>query len=57
MTWFVDQIQGLPLVTQIIVSLAIMMVCGFLMTRLTKLVKLPNVTGYIRQVLLLGHIA
>lgn len=54
MTWFVDQIQGLPLVTQIIVSLAIMMVCGFLMTRLTKLVKLPNVTGYILAGIIIG---
>lgn len=54
MTWFVDLISPMPLVTQIIVSLAIMMVCGFLMTRITKLLKLPNVTGYILAGILIG---
>ena len=54
MTWFVNMLAGTPLVTQIIVSLAIMMACGFLMTRLTKLVKLPNVTGYILAGIIIG---
>ena len=30
----------------IIISLAIMLLCGFLMTRVTKKLKLPNVTAY-----------
>ena len=54
MTWFVDLLSGTSTVTQIIVSLAVMLVCGFLMTRLTKLIKLPNVTGYILAGILIG---
>ena len=54
MAWFIDKISALPQVTQVIVSLAIMMSAGFLMTRLTKLIKLPNVTGYIIAGILIG---
>mgnify|MGYP003305328125 CR=1 FL=1 len=41
-------------VPSIIISLAMMMFLGFLMTRLTKLVKLPNVTAYILAGILIG---
>ena len=54
MTWFVDMLGQTSLVTQIIVSLAVMMLFGFLLTRLTKLVKLPNVTGYIIAGIIIG---
>lgn len=54
MTWFVDKLSGTSTVTQVIVSISIIMVVGFLMTRLTKLIKLPNVTGYILAGILIG---
>ena len=38
----------------VIISIALMLFCGFLMTRLTKLVRLPNVTAYILTGILLG---
>lgn len=40
--------------TTVIISVALMLFCGFLMTRLTKLAKLPNVTAYILAGILLG---
>ena len=54
MNWFNNLLSQTPEVTQVIVSLAIMMACGFLMTRLTNLIKLPNVTGYIIAGILIG---
>lgn len=41
-------------VASIIISVALMLITGFGMTRLTKLVKLPNVTAYILTGILLG---
>ena len=38
----------------IIISLAIMLLCGFLMTRVTKKLKLPNVTAYIVTGIIIG---
>ena len=38
----------------VIISLAIIVIAGFLMSRLTKLSKLPNVTGYILAGILIG---
>lgn len=38
----------------IIISVAIMLLCGFLMTRITKRLKLPNVTAYIVAGILIG---
>ncbi len=38
----------------IILSLALMLLAGFLMTRLTKLLRLPNVTAYIFSGILIG---
>ncbi len=31
----------------VIISIALILICGFAMTRITKLLKLPNVTAYI----------
>ena len=39
---------------QIILTLAVMLFAGFLVTRLTKKLKLPNVTGYILAGILIG---
>ena len=38
----------------VLISLAIMFLSGFLLSRLTKLLKLPNVTGYIISGILIG---
>ncbi len=38
----------------ILISLALMLLCGFLSTRITKRLKLPNVTGYIIVGILIG---
>ena len=57
MTWFYDFITGTSIVVQIVVSVAIMMIFGFLITRLTKLIKLPNVTGYILAGIIIGPYA
>ena len=38
----------------VIISVAIMLFCGYLMTRLTRLAKLPNVTAYIVAGILIG---
>ena len=40
--------------TVILISLAIVLASGFLLTRVTKLLHLPNVTGYILAGVLLG---
>lgn len=37
-----------------IISIAIMLLCGFLMTRITKKLRLPNVTAYIITGILIG---
>ena len=41
-------------VAVIIISVAIMFICGFLMTRITKKLRLPNVTAYIVVGILIG---
>lgn len=38
----------------IIISVAVMLLCGFLMTRITKRLRLPNVTAYIVAGILIG---
>ncbi len=53
-TSLADLISSTSDVTCIIISIAIMLMCGFLMTRLTKKLKLPNVTAYIVTGILLG---
>lgn len=41
-------------VAQILISLCVMMLAGFLVTRITKRLKLPNVTGFIIAGVLIG---
>lgn len=48
----IDEISSTS--AQVILSLAVMLFSGFLMTRLTKLAHLPNVTGYILAGVLIG---
>ena len=38
----------------VIVSIGVILICGFLMTRLTKLFKLPNVTAYLIAGIVIG---
>lgn len=38
----------------VVISVALMLLCGFLATRLTKLLKLPNVTAYILAGIVIG---
>ena len=49
-----ETLENLSSPAQIIISVAIMLFSGFLLTRLTKLLKLPNVTGYILAGILIG---
>ena len=49
-----DKLEGVGPAAMIIVSIALMLLCGFLMTRITKLLKLPNVTAYIVAGILIG---
>ncbi len=52
--WFVDFIHnGSPAAVGII-TIALMLICGFALTRLTRLLKLPNVTAYIITGILIG---
>ena len=50
---FFDKIGAHP-ETIVLVSLAIILISGFLVTRITKLLKLPNVTGFIVAGILIG---
>lgn len=47
-------LDSLSAPSRIMLSLAIMLLAGFLVTRITKKVRLPNVTGYIFAGLLIG---
>ena len=49
-----DRIAGQSRPAEIVLCLASVLFAGFLMTRLTKKLKLPNVTGYIFAGMLLG---
>lgn len=51
---FYSKLQTQSPVAVIIISVAIMLLCGFLMTRITKKLKLPNVTAYIVTGILIG---
>lgn len=44
-------------VTTVLLSLSIMLISGFLVTRITKLLKLPNVSGFIIAGILIGPYA
>ncbi|MBR6051992.1 MAG: cation:proton antiporter [Clostridia bacterium] len=52
--FFQDIMNGLSPVAQIIISVSLMLFFGFAMTRLTKLLRLPNVTAYIVTGILIG---
>jgi len=43
-----------PSASSVIVSMSVMLLTGFLMTRITKRLRLPNVTGYILAGILIG---
>lgn len=49
-----ERLSAQSSVAVIIISVAIMLFCGFLMTRVTKKLKLPNVTAYIVTGILIG---
>ena len=49
-----DRLQLQSPVAVIIISISLMLLSGFLMTRITKKLKLPNVTGYIIAGILIG---
>ena len=44
---FAELLGGVSTSAAVIISVAVMLFAGFLMTRLTKLLHLPNVTAYI----------
>ena len=44
---FRQWIEAAQPAASVIISVALMLLSGFLMTRLTKLLRLPNVTAYI----------
>lgn len=47
-------LENLPSVSQVIVAIAVMLLAGYLMSRVTKMLKLPNVTGYIVAGIIIG---
>lgn len=51
-----EKLGGESSVAVVIISIAIMLFCGFLMTRVTKKLKLPNVTAYIVAGILIGPV-
>lgn len=54
MSKFLNQLNG---TTIVLLSLSAILLAGFLLTRITKLAKLPNVTGYIIAGVLIGPYA
>lgn len=46
--------QDLTSTSKVLISLSLMLLTGFLMTRITKIFKLPNVSGYIIGGILIG---
>lgn len=51
---FIQNAIGTNAVASVIISIALMLFLGFLMTRLTKRLRLPNVTAYIVTGILIG---
>ena len=47
-------LQNFSSVSQVIISVAVMLIAGYVMSRLTKKLKLPNVSGYIIAGILIG---
>ncbi len=52
--FFGEYLAGTTPAAQAIITIAIMLLSGFLMTRITKLLRLPNVTAYIVAGILIG---
>ncbi len=51
---FYTTLGGPTSIPAVIISVGLMLIAGFLFTRLTKLLKLPNVTGYILAGIVIG---
>ena len=49
-----DKIQSSSSVASVIISVSLILFCGFAMTRITKIMRLPNVTAYILAGILIG---
>lgn len=54
MSGFYEKLSQSSPVSAVILAVAVMLLSGFLVTRLTKLLRLPNVTGYILAGILIG---
>ena len=54
MPQFQQSIESAQPVAAVIISVALMLFAGFALTRLTKLLRLPNVTAYILAGILIG---
>ena len=54
MSAFHETLMNLPQVPTVIISVALMLFSGFLLTRVTKRLRLPNVTAYIVAGILIG---
>lgn len=54
MTFWQEKMQNSPHVAVVVISVAFMLLSGFLLTRITKRLKLPNVTAYILAGVLIG---
>ncbi len=54
LSWFHQLLENMSPVASVIISVSFMLFFGFAMTRLTKLLKLPNVTAYILTGILIG---
>ena len=54
LTPFYEKLHITDTVSVIIVSIALMLICGFAATRVTKRMRLPNVTAYIVAGILIG---
>ena len=49
-----ERVEQVSTAAEIVLSLALMLFAGFFVTRLTKRLRLPNVTGYILAGILIG---
>lgn len=49
-----ERLEGVSGATVVMLSVSVMLIAGFLMTRITKRLKLPNVTAYIVAGILIG---
>ena len=52
--WLYDKVGGPTSAPAVIIAIALMLAVGFLFTRITKLIKLPNVTAYILAGIVIG---